>query len=102
MMATGGAWTKEESLKLVELWGEARRAELNIRTVLRLQFPWLGATSAERFSFACVSLAGEPQMRRSASTTVTSVEHEPRSRPETNYGNEAISSTELALSLDAV
>ena len=86
MMATGGAWTKEEplKLKLVELWGEARRAKLNIITVLRLQFPWLGASSAERFSFACVSLAGEHQMRRNASITVTSVERETRSRPETN------------------
>ena len=91
MMATGGARTKEEPLKLVELWEEARRAKLNIRTVLRLQFPWLGASSAERFSFACVSLAGEPQMRKNASTAVTSVEREPHSRPETNYGNEAIS-----------
>ena len=91
--------SKEEPLKLVELLGVARRAKLNIRTVLRLQFPWLGTSSVERISFACISLTGEPQM---PSTTVTSVKCEPCSRPETNYGNEAISSTESALSLDAV
>ena len=90
--ACGGAWTKEEPLKLVELWGEARRAKMNITTVLRLQFPWLGASSVERFSFA---LGGEPKMRRNA---VTSVEHMNLFQTR-EYGNEAVSST---VSLDAV
>ena len=98
MMATGGAWIKEEPLKLVELWGEARRAKMNIRMVLRLQFLWLGTSSAERFSF---TLGGEPQMRRNASTTVTSVGFvslvpDQRIR---EYGNEAVSST---VSLDTM
>ena len=92
MMATGGAWTKEEPLKLVELWGKARRAKMNIRTVLRLQFPWHGASSAERFSF---TLGSEPQMWRNA---VTSVEHV-ASFQTREYGNEPVSST---VSFDAM